>query len=396
MTQINQNTTQINQKIEASLMISSYLETVGFNNTQWEFNYNEHIIDANMYLITWSYLLHHYLVLGGSNIDITGWNSSDDTILILATSKGVIENGSEEMYKKNYLNYLNILLEDKRVSGINTINTLKLLKQGLTIQTLSVSSKMGGNGAAMRTGPIGLRWYKNIEKVIEESLIASKLTHNYYLGFLGGMVTALFTAFAMNNIEPWKWCDELINLYNDKIIHKYYLKDERHKIEDLDYYIGFWKKYKETRISKLIYKNTSENFTSINAQTKFILSFSSEYKIRNSLNEGKKLNDLDVKWDSIGGSGLDSCIYAYDCLLLSINTPGIARKLDLNNITYNWESFMSLVAIHPGDNDTTAAIGGTWYGALLGYHGVDRNRMKQLEFYKELKEVSDKIIKLII
>ena len=116
MIQINQKTTQnnlnmakINQKIEASLMISSYLETVGFNNTQWEFNYNEHIIDANMYLITWSYLLHHYLVLGGSNIDITGWNSSDDTILILATSKGVIENGGEEMYKKNYLDYLNIL-----------------------------------------------------------------------------------------------------------------------------------------------------------------------------------------------------------------------------------------------------------------------------------------------
>jgi hypothetical protein len=73
-----------------------------------------------------------------------------------------------------------------------------------------------------------------------------------------------------------------------------------------------------------------------------------------------------------------------------MNTPG-SIKLDLNNITYSWDSFMTLVAIHPGDNDTTAAIGGTWYGALLGYHGVDRNRMIQLEFYKELKEVSDKI-----
>jgi ADP-ribosylglycohydrolase len=54
-----------------------------------------------------------------------------------------------------------------------------------------------------------------------------------------------------------------------------------------------------------------------------------------------------------------------------------------------------LVAIHPGDNDTTAAIGGTWYGALLGYHMIDKNRMEELEFYKELKKVSDKIIKNI-
>ena len=116
----------------------------------------------------------------------------------------------------------------------------------------------------------------------------------------------------------------------------------------------------------------------------------------NEKNPGKSTIKLhfddieDISWKSIGSSGLDSCIYAYDCLLSSMNTPG-SIKLDLNNITYSWDSFMTLVAIHPGDNDTTAAIGGTWYGALLGYHGVDRNRMIQLEFYKELKEVSDKI-----
>jgi ADP-ribosylglycohydrolase len=69
---------------------------------------------------------------------------------------------------------------------------------------------MGGNGAAIRTGPIGLKWYKNIEKVIEESICASRLTHNYYLGFLGGMVVALFTAWAINGIPAWKWTEELI------------------------------------------------------------------------------------------------------------------------------------------------------------------------------------------
>lgn len=382
---------EISEKIEASLMISSYLETIGFKNSQWEFNYGITLNDKNMYLKTWTFLLHEYMILGGSNIDITGWNASDDTILIIATALGCINNGGEKNYKKYYLDYLDILIEDKRGPGVNTINTLKLVKQGETINTLPINSKMGGNGAAMRTGPIGLKWYNNIERVIEESFIASKLTHNYYIGFLGGMITALFTAFAMNNIKPWLWCDELIKLYNDKIIHKYYNIYEKHRIEDLDYYISFWKKYKELRISKLIYKNTTSSFIYPSERTEFLLKFSPDSRIKKQIDEGIKFDKLEnISWNKIGASGLDSCIYAYDCLLSSMNTRG-SLKLDLNNITYSWDSFVALVAIHPGDNDTTAAIGGFWYGALLGYNNIDHNRMKQLEFYKELKDIADRI-----
>ena len=79
-----------------------------------------------------------------------------------------------------------------------------------------------------------------------------------------------------------------------------------------------------------------------------------------------------------------------DCLLLCMNTPG-SMKLDFDNIKYSWDSFMMLVSIHPGDNDTTAAIGGAWYGALLGFEGIDEERMKELEFYKELDKISNKI-----
>jgi hypothetical protein len=48
----------IKQKIEASLMISSYLETVGFKNGVWEFNFNEEINSINMYINTYTYLFN--------------------------------------------------------------------------------------------------------------------------------------------------------------------------------------------------------------------------------------------------------------------------------------------------------------------------------------------------
>ena len=50
---------------------------------------------------------------------------------------------------------------------------------------------------------IGLIYYKetDLEKLIENSIIASRVTHNYTLGFLGGLVTALFTSFAIETYQ---------------------------------------------------------------------------------------------------------------------------------------------------------------------------------------------------
>jgi hypothetical protein len=68
-------------------------------------------------------------------------------------------------------------------------------------------------------------------------------------------------------------------------------------------------------------------------------------------------------------------------------SPG-SKTLDINNIQCNWDIFMTLVSIHPGDSDTTASIGGTWYGALYGFSDFNIERFKELEFYKEIKKLS--------
>jgi ADP-ribosylarginine hydrolase len=179
------------EKIEASILLASYLETVGFKNGHWEFNYQIKITDLQTYIRVWNTMLHHFLILGGTeNINIENWNSSDDTIMIMATLEAIINGGGLENYEKKYLEYYDLILDEKRASGSTTISSLELLKRK---KELKVDVLMGGNGAAMRTGPIGLKWYKNYDKVIEESLIASKITHNYYIGYFGGIVTALFT-----------------------------------------------------------------------------------------------------------------------------------------------------------------------------------------------------------
>lgn len=372
----------MNEKIEASLMLASYFETLGFKNGLWEFNYNIGIKNLNKYTSVWNTLIHHFLVLGGSsNISVANWNASDDTIMIIATAKA-IKSGD---YSKEYLDIYDLLKDNKRVSGNNTLESLGKIKRK---ENIGINSNMGGNGASMRTGPIGLYYYDDIEKVIEESLKASIVTHNYYLGFLGGMVVALFTAFAMNNIPAWKWCEELIKLYDKKIIHKYYSKE--HKISDLDEYMQYWKRYQDTRINKLKYKNTLDSFIYPEDRTDYLMSFYPNKLIKEMTMKGQSFKNLEFKWDAMTSTGLDVCIYAYDCLLMSMITPN-EKNLDLNNFIYSLDTFMILVCIHPGDSDTTGAIGGTWFGALNGYQNFDRKRIRELEFYDELLQVSKKL-----
>ena len=114
-------------KIEASLMLSSYFETVGFKNGQWEFNYGIVSNTFDKYMTMWNILLHHYLILGGpTSINIKDWFASDDTILIIATAKAVIKNGGLDNYIDEYVNSYDSLLVAERASGKTTLNSIKL------------------------------------------------------------------------------------------------------------------------------------------------------------------------------------------------------------------------------------------------------------------------------
>ena len=332
-------------KNKASILFASYFETLGFKNGEWEFNYNIKINDLNSYINISNLMLNEFIILGGPyNISLKDWYSSDDTILIIATYKACLKGGGIDNYKKEYIKVFNILKDGYRAPGITTLESIRKL---MTNEKLKISKKMGGNGAAMRTGPIGLIFHKNIEKVIEESIIASKLTHNYYIGFLSGMVTALFTAYAINNISKFKWVDKLIELYNKGVLYKYH--DNKEEVDD---YMSYWKKYQEFRVEK--FNLFDVNILNFNERITFLSTF---YPNNNNI------------FENMTKSGLDCCIYAYDCLL----------------ITSDLYTFMTLVCIHPGDNDTTGAIGGTWYGALYGFDNFDIKRFKELEFFNILK-----------
>lgn len=377
-----------NEKIEASIFLSSYLDTIGFNNGKWEFNYNKQALNINSAMILMEYMVYHYYVLGGpSKMSIKELIASDDTILLLANTRAVNNGGGELNYIKEYLNVLKLLENTKRASGIQTLKSLNHLKnithkkKNSYLEDIPVDIKMGGNGAAIRTATIGIKWYNNIDKIIEESIIASRLTHNLPLGFLGGLVSALFTSYAFNNIKPWVWIDNLLKLHEDNkikdYIHSTNLKDKYD--EDIDNYFYYWYKYKEERFQNIIKFRNKKEFinpsASINNLTEYIPNFY------------KNIKKDEASYNILGLSGIDSVIYAYDALLMSIVPKGSNLEIDLIDYEYSWESIIFFGCLHIGDTDSTGAILGAWYGAINGYNGFDKKKMLDLEFYNELNKI---------
>lgn len=367
---------KLEEKILASLSLASYLDTLGFKNGEWEFNYDNSIESEPIANLTWFHIAHHYFSLGGSNIDISKWDASDDTLLMLATARGNLKGGENKDYINEFIKQLDELEKDNRQSGVQTIKSLRTLKSTKKSSSIEYSSKMGGNGAAMRTSSLGLIYYdeKDIDKLIKESIESSRLTHNYPLGFLGGLVTALFTSYAVNNIEPIKWSKKLIKLYESGKIDKFMkTTDIYDKYEkDKDQFWDMWYKYNESRLSYIVNKKDSRKFYWASERIKDLLEYT----------PGVSKKESDFTY--FGASGIGALIISYDSLLNSIVDGKIS-----------WDSLVFFSALHFGDNDSTGIICGAWYGALYGFYQINNKKMEELEFYYEIKKISSEILKKI-
>lgn len=372
------------EKVEGCLYLASLLETLGYYNAMWEFNFGNKIDTLKEGLIMNYFFLNHYNMLGGlNNIDFSKLFSSDDTILIIATMEALLNN-DKNRYINSYLKYLPKLKEDKRQSGYATLSSLEKIRVTKNIKDIKYSSNMGGNGCAIRTAPIGLKYYKDYEKVCEEALLASIVTHNFATGFLGGIVTALFTAYAINNINPFEWSLKLEDLHKknffNNLIKKHITVDSiKDLTKDINDFFLYWEKYNEERLTKMKIR-----------------------KLPRFLNPASKIEDLTTYFptpylsrlkgfDKMGASGLECVILAYDNLLLSA-VPDENLMVDIVNPKFNWETLLFNNIFFYGDNDSISAVSAGWYGAYLGIDKFPIEKIKQLEFYNDIKKLIENFL----
>ena len=88
----------------------------------------------------------------------------------------------------------------------------------------------------------------------------------------------------------------------------------------------------------------------------------------------------ELSWNGWPGAlGIDSVLVAYDALL---------------SCQGSWKEFCLRGILHGGDNDSTGAIGGAWFGAYYGFESVPERHYKKIEDSKKLQECGEMLFKM--
>lgn len=355
----------------ATIVLHALGDTIGFKNGDWEFNYFKDIITLD----TTNEILYEFIDLGGINaINLENWHVSDDTIIHMAIIRALLK--SQKKFnnkmiiniKEELVKAYNSMVDDEekfgidRMPGVTTNKYIEKFEKGYDGRNSPYDKMSGGNGAAMRSSCIGLAYHgkENREQLYEIAIESSRVTHNSAIGYLGGLTAALFTAFAIENIDIKLWPFLLIESLSSEKVKKF-VNDDIDEKNDYEKYINYWQKYIDMRF---------ENGKVIKARANTNLIFRSRFHYENFTRDtGSFL---------IGESGYSATIMAYDSLL------------DAENV---WEKLIIYSALHFGDSDTVAAIAASWYGALYGFGDVPKNNLKYLEFKNELVELGKKLYK---
>jgi ADP-ribosylarginine hydrolase len=371
-------------RYQATMVLHAVGDTIGFKNGDWEFKFEETKSVSEKETREYKMRrfesipvekLYEFIYLGGVNhIPDIGWNVSDDTILHMKTAEALLEDFSSmhtlgEHFRTKFIESWDSLVEDnmlKRYPGITTLDNIKKLINGTAWNQIPYDYYAGGSGASMRNLCIGLAYpgKENRDKLVQTSIEASRITHNSAIGYLGGMVSALFTAFAIEGIETKKWPFMLIELFDSGLVMRYIKKAGRDVglyDSDAHIFVAKWVQYMEDKFDENKEPKKRRSDMNVVHRTRYY---------------HENFAFMKERLYFPGSGGDDSVIIAYDCLL------------DAGQM---WEKLVVYAMLHGGDTDTTGCIAAGWWGASYGYTDVPKNATKHLEFHKELEQLGTRL-----
>jgi ADP-ribosylglycohydrolase len=133
--------------------------------------------------------VHRRVLLSGT------WPFTDDSVMGIGVYNILSRLGridQDELAKEFADNYT---ADNNRGYGATAARILRSITEGgyWMEESSGVFEGMGsaGNGAAMRSGPIGAFFYEDTAKVIEQARLAAEVTHQHPEGIAGGIAVAL-------------------------------------------------------------------------------------------------------------------------------------------------------------------------------------------------------------
>jgi ADP-ribosylglycohydrolase len=356
-----------------SFILGSYLDTIGYLNGFMEFNNINHKSNDYRKSANYTHLINvmEFFKIGGFNINLKLLKASDDTILNIANGKVLIKDKfTINDFIDNYLEYFDTLISE-RGSGLTIIKSIKNLKKVRSPSVIEYDEKSIGNGATMRACIFGLKYHyiKDLDIMTKWVIETSKLTHNNNEASISSIIVAILTSMSIHKITPLKWVEEL-----NKIKKNIKFKNEK----ELSIFNNILEKLEYLYNNIGIYNSSFDYDKNINTNRTLI-----DYTILYNIINPKRYYDNNLH--NIGAISEDLIYYAFYTF---INSFTINQKSEIQ------PNFIYLVmnsSLSFGDSDSIGTLCGFWYGGIFGFQDVPNINFKDLEFYKEIKKITDNI-----
>ena len=349
------------ERFEASMVLAGVGDAIGYKNGEWEFCRS-------------GLRIHEHLQsLGGIEklkVNRRMFMVSDDTVMHIATAEALTsawDGDREKLYSflaKKYKECMNDM--NGRAAGLTCSSSAYMLKPNAPHgYYIPFNPSGGGCGAAMRSAPIGLLYWKpnEIQRLVEISIESGRMTHNHPVGYLGSLATSLFVAYSVQNRKLNSWGQGLMETLD---IAWSYVKSSGRDVEEnkkeWSYFERNWKDYLALRG---ITDGTSEPL------------FPKDYGVKERDEFYKSLS-----FSGTGGaSGHDAPMIAYDALL---------------SCKESWSELCLRGMLHGGDSDSTGIIVGACWGAWHGYSGVPDGHYEKLEYRDRLSELAKQLHTMVV
>lgn len=388
----------LRNRYRASIILGAVGDTIGYHNGDWEFSYDTGKIRKEFYQQG-----------GPLKLNMKPLIVSDDTVLALATIR-ILNQSYGKDYKEEMIlarqHYVNSFVTDMvdRAPGTTTGQSIRLLERGLHPEFNLQHKTCGG---AMRSAPIGLRFHdtNSLSDLFWTSVEYCRLTHNGPLAYMGSFFTALFTSYAINQIEPSKWAQMAFET-NTKII------EEVSQVLSAEHwpYVKWCYEFLQEYITARFPTSVEGEHGSIEWNSTYPY-FSRHYEKDEKFTDmvHKELSrEPDNHYSWSGSCGMSSVMIALDAILYAFYWHEMAFEIDVAMACKKpetidpkyfekvWELVIVVGMLHGGDNDSTGILAGSFYGALVGARGVSKNLIQDLEYLDEMWKLSDRLFTISV
>ena len=342
---------ELKNRFKASMLLAGVGDAIGYKNGEWEFCRSGASI-------------HNDLASQGGldmlEVNPRKWMVSDDTVMHLATAEALVSQWTTkgQLYDAIAMKYKECFRDMAgRAPGLTCGHYVHQLRPGRAHGCeIAFNERGGGCGAAMRSAPIGLLYYRpdDLKELVAVSIESGRMTHNHPTGYLGSLATALFVSYAVQKKPLVEWGAGLIEVLDHAM--DYIVQSGR----DVHQNKKHWSYFKDSWIWYLDQRGIKDGKSSP--------VFPDNYSIKERDVFYKRLS-----FSGTGGaSGHDAPMIAYDALL---------------GCGDSWSELCSRSMLHGGDSDSTGIIAAACWGAMKGLDGVPLGHYKKLEYRDRLERL---------